>query len=277
MSRKYQSQSHLKNIPGRPEAAKPQPSDLSWFEKKFMPDRVKDHQFKKEAADRDAARYVQELNDYELNMARRAAIEDNNARYRERRRMMSGMPAPIRGMGVAKDIGDAIVDARIARDNTMRSIKNIPPMTAALTAGGLGAAATAGAGALAYGQLIEENLPTDPFSVAGRIASNAYGLIPGSGGGSVGTDPLAQARLSVQDAQRALGSDAVLEAIVLDQLSQEASTGGNTDAFTARVEQLAQQIREEGSINSEGKHVPTPAHQAWDQAYKIAKLEAYGA
>ena len=275
MSRKYQSKAHLRSIPNAPEPAMPQPSQLGWFEGKFNPARVREFEVAKEMADRDALRYAKELEEYELNQARRAGIEDNNALYRERRRMMAGVPAPIRGTGVAKEVGDAIVNARIARDNTMRSIQNIPVVPTALGAAGLGAATTAGAGALAYGQLVEEGLATDPLSVIGRVAGNTYDMLPGMGG--VGTDPLASARRNVQDAQRALGSDAMLEAIVIDQLAEKPMTGENSAAFTQRVEQLAAQIQREGSINSQGEHVPTPAHQAWDQAYKIAKVETYGA
>lgn len=123
----------------------------------------------------------------------------------ERNAMMRGvgLPKSVRNNEFAKAVGDRVVDAR-----------HLP--YGQLTAVTAGALATGGL-LNAYSQQQQEGLPTGPIATLGRGASNLVNGMTGMGG--VGSDPLAQARANVQEAQRQLGSDAVLEAVVVDQLN----------------------------------------------------------
>jgi len=109
--------------------------------------------------------------------------------------------------GPAQEIADFIVRP---------AATPIPTAAAVLGAGTLGAM-----GLEAYGNQAGEYLPTNPFAVGGRVLTNA-GERLGMGGGAqaVGVDPLAQARNSVAQAADLVGTEAMLEALTVDQIKQ---------------------------------------------------------
>ena len=112
--------------------------------------------------------------------------------------------------------------------------------------------------------------PTDPFSVAGRMVNNA-----GESMGSVGLDPLAEARNKVSEARKIVGSEAMLEALTVDEIEQ--LRGEQEMAMTpmeyeqmAGVQQMidrrAEQLRGTPIQKSDGSVAPMP----FDTAQRIA-------
>ena len=250
------------------------PSEMGWFDKRFNKNAQRENAVANEMAQRDAIRFENEEAAYLQNQQRRADIDDNNSRYQERRRMMAGLPAAVRFAPGAQTVGDAMVDVNRMGQGAAQRIQSmpvVPTVGGAALLTGLGAAGVgAGSGAFAYGQLVEEGLPTDGMSVAGRMAMNGAGLLPGIT--NVGQDPLAQARLKVQEAQKNLGSDTLLEAMVLDEIDTNGTLADHEKIFDQKVEVKAQQLMKEGKYTSDGDFTPMPANQAYELAYKIVKV-----
>ena len=273
MSRHFQSAKHLRQL-NQPAPQMHPPSEMGWFDKRFNKNAQRENAVANELAQRDAIRFENEEAAYLQNQQRRAEIADNNERYQDRRRMMAGLPAAVRFAPGAQTVGDAIVDVNRMGQGVGQRIQSmpvVPTVGGAALITGLGAAGVgAGSGAFAYGQLVEEGLPTDGMSVAGRMAMNAAGTMPGFTG--VGADPLAEARFKVQQAQKQLGSDAVLEAVVLDELDANGGVADRDKVFDQMVDAKADQLMQEGKVDGEGNFTPMPANQAYELAYKIVKI-----
>ena len=115
-----------------------------------------------------------------------------------------------------------------------------------------------------YYDQVADGLSTDPLSVLGRSISNL-----GVGGG-VGTDPLASARLKVQEAQQQLGSDAVLAAVVEDQLVGQAQAEKVFDQkVSALVDARAAELQGTPIQKSDGSLAP----MGYETAIRLAQNE----
>jgi len=89
------------------------------------------------------------------------------------------------------------------------------PRTPYALGGALGIGAV-GAGFNAFNDQQQEYLPTDPMSVAGRMASN---INPFKAAQAVGVDPLADARNKLTEAGSLAGSGGVLKALAADEVN----------------------------------------------------------
>jgi len=226
----------------------------------------------------DQAQYAQDLGEfnsaqvaYNTNRARQEALLDNNERYQRRRAMMHGMPKQIRRNPMAQSIGDSMVDAHMQSQAFGDAYNATPNWQKGLLAGGAGLGTAGIASALAAGQLADDGMQVSPVNVIGRVATNTANAIPFVGG--IGQDPLAQARENIRLAEQQLGGRAVVEAVMDQEVAQEARFGSNYQ-FEEEVKTLASELMQEGSVNSEGEFVPMKPNQAYEMAYAI-KREQY--
>ena len=165
----------------------------------------------------------------------------------------------------SRGIADNFVDGTYqnAANRAVNRGKSIAPY--ALAAGG-GTAGLMGAAGLAeaYYQQDSEGNSINPLAVLGRGISNFGGV------GSVGTDPLASARLNVQEAQQTLGSDAVLAAVVEDQLVGQAQAEQVFEQqVSALVDARAAELQGTPIQKSDGSVAPMP----YDTAIRLAQEE----
>lgn len=202
---------------------------------------------------------------YNTRLTQRAAEEEMNRRVIRRQELADALSVPQAARNeFTRGIGDAVVDA----EAYLKSPQARQHAAYAAVAGGV--ASLGGTGAAYLGNRYEQQvdgLPTDPFSVVGRMASGGGPVLMGA----VGTDPLAQARLNIQEAQRGLGSDAVLAAVVDDQLS--AASQPQQSAFdqqvSAMVDARAQELQGTPIQKSDGSVAPMP----YDTAIRLAQEE----
>ena len=140
---------------------------------------------------------------------------------------------------------------------------------AQFTAAGLTAAALAGAGLKAYSDQRNEYLPTSPVDVAGRMVNNLLST------GSVGADPLAEARNNVAAAAELVGSEAMVDALAADQINEmraineAAMTPADLEGLTGVQEMIdarAQQLMQQPIQKSDGSVAP----MGYDTAQRIA-------
>ncbi len=214
--------------------------------------------------------YEIERRKYELAAARNARLAQGNELVDRRQAMMSGLPKGIRQQPVAQAIGDRAVDASIASQAAAQQVGN----TARSIHPGYyvgGAAALGSAGLFnAHDQLNREELPSGIAPTIGRAVTN---LIPGGYEGP-GLDPLAAARNNVRDARNELGSDRVLEALVLDQVDpQEAAAVSQDFAFEQAVDRKAAELMEMPKIMSDGSIGFMSPEAAYSQARQIIELD----
>lgn len=149
---------------------------------------------------------------YNENVSKRRAEEDINSRVDRRQEIAEALKIPgAMGNEFTRSVGDRYVDAEryvqspeFARDSQM----------AALVGAGVLAAGTGAAYLGARNQQQVDYQPTDPFSVAGRMVSNL------NVGQPVGTDVLAEARNKVSQARQLVGTEAMLEALTVDEVNQ---------------------------------------------------------
>ena len=119
-----------------------------------------------------------------------------------------------------------------------------------------------------------------PIAALGGItaAGVGYAMNDGQPFAQVGTDPLAQARNSVAQANAALGSERMLEALTLDQIDymdqQKQATGDvEVNQFNEQVSQMvdarAQELQSMPIQKSDG----TVAPMGFDTAIRLAQEE----
>lgn len=205
--------------------------------------------------------------EYNKNMQKRMAEDEINRRVDRRHELAEALHIPD-GMrnDFTRDVGDRVVDAE-------SYLKSQQFQDHALTAALLGGATGLGAGAVSYlGARNDQQMdyqPTDPFSVAGRMVNNA-GV-----SSSVGLDPLADARNKVSEARKIVGSEAMLEALTVDEIEQ--LRGEQEMAMTPMefeqmsgvqqmIDRRAEQLRGTPIQKSDGSVAPMP----FDTAQRIA-------
>lgn len=192
--------------------------------------------------------------------------QQNNRLVGQRTRLMNDLHIPgVFRNEATRGIADNVVDGtyQAVANRVVNRGKSIAPY--ALAAGGATAGLTGAAGlAQAYYQQGEDGLSTDPLAVLGRGISNL-----GVAGG-VGTDPLASARLNVQEAQQTLGSDAVLAAVVEDELAGKAQAEQVFDQqVSALVDARASELQGTPIQKADGSVAPMP----YDTAIRLAQEE----
>lgn len=190
----------------------------------------------------------------------------NNRLVGQRTRLMDSLHIPgVFRNEATRGIADNVVDGtyKAAANRAVNRGKDIAPY--ALAAGGATAGLMGAAGlAEAYYQQDSEGNSTNPLAILGRGVSN-LGVV-----GSVGTDPLASARLNVQQAQQTLGSDAVLAAVVEDQLAGQAQAEQVFDQqVSALVDARAAELQGTPIQKSDGSVAPMP----FDTAIRLAQEE----
>ena len=137
-------------------------------------------------------------------------INRQHQMHKEADAILASMPEGQRNNPMVQDAVDASVAARyLATD----------PRSQMAMGGVLGAGAV-GAGLSALNDQQQDFLPTDPLSVAGRMASN---INPFGEQASVGVDPLADARNKLTEAGTLAGSGGVLKALAADEVDSMAS------------------------------------------------------
>ena len=205
--------------------------------------------------------------EYNKNMQKRMAEDEINRRVDRRHELAEAMNIPD-GMrnDFTRDVGDRVVDAE-------SYLKSQQFQDHAVIAGGLGGLTLAGTGAASYLSARNDQQmdyqPTDPFSVAGRMVNNA-GVTT-----AVGLDPLAEARNKVSEARKIVGSEAVLEALTVDEVAQ--LRGEQEMAMTPMeyeqmsgvqqmIDRRAEQLRGTPIQKSDGSVAPMP----FDTAQRIA-------
>lgn len=218
-------------------------------------------------------RYANDLDAFARVGERNSRQADSNRRAAERRQMMQQMPPAVKNNPYAQVLGDRVVDARRFGQEAVSLPGRIHP---GYYIGG--AAAVGSAGLLnAYSQLQQEELQRGPISTTARATSNALGGIGGMiTGDTVGTDPLAEARNSVAEAQDYLGSPTLLEAVVLDQIENKPIENGVAKEdinFVEEVEELARYLLTVPSRNAEGNFVYMNPRDAYSQARQLLELE----
>lgn len=261
--RKYRKVGQLKKVdqPTRPGDA---PMEPGLFKRVLNPGAQANYLEQKLNHEAEVAAFNRADAEYQRYKARLGQLAEENDRYQQRRLGMAEMPKVVRRNPLAQVIGDQVVDFQRGARQTMDDVRALPVVPTIGVLGGVAGLGLAGSGAYAYGQLVDEGMPTDPFSVGGRIATNAAGVVSGG----LGTDPLATARRNIQDAERILGSRAVVDAI-LDQEVAAAPRFGNTYSFEEEVEAKAVALMQQGHRDSEGNFVPMKPNQAYDIAYRI--------
>ena len=208
--------------------------------------------------------YAREVRRFDRRNDLNDQIARNNADVQMRQRMMQGMPQMNEA---AYNVADRVVDARRMMSDAAKVPGQIHP---GYYVGG--ASALASAGLLnAYSQLQNEELPSGVFPTMGRATANLFG--GGFAGPSV--DPLAAARNNVADANAELGSDRLLEAIVLDQIEGAAEQGVVDEdfAFEAAVDRKAKELMSMPKIFSDGSQGFMAPDAAYSQARQIIELD----
>lgn len=157
--------------------------------------------------------YYSKLDEIKAAQQQVQAEEEFNKKVDRRQQLGSqlGVPQAIRN-DYTRAVGDRIVDAEAY-------LRSPQFQTNALQAAALGGTVLAGKAGVDYlGAMNDQQSdyqPTDPFSVAGRMVSNARGV-----DGAVGLDPLASARNKVSEARKLVGSEAMLEILATDEIVQ---------------------------------------------------------
>ena len=198
---------------------------------------------------------------YLKQLEQQAAIKADNRKAAQARQLMQGLPDGMKNDSV-RSAADRLIDAQemLSSPGFQRNV--------GLTALGAGAGVVGIEGLKAYGAQSNDYLPTNPFAVAGRMANNIGGY------GSVGLDPLAEARNNVAAARQIVGSENMLEALARDEIVQlraeqdvalqptEYANFGVQQMIDQRVGELMQQPIQ----RSDGSVAPMP----FDQAQRIA-------
>ena len=202
-----------------------------------------------------------ELAAYEKVKREQQLIRGENRKAAEARQMMQGLPDGLKN-DTMRSAADRAVDAREYLSSP--GFRN----AAGLTALGAGVGVVGLEGLKAYGNQSNDYLPTDPLAIAGRMANNIGGY------GTVGLDPLAEARNNVAAARQLVGSENMLEALAADEIVQlrgeqdiamqptEYAAFGVQGMIDQRVGELMQQPIQK----SDGSVAPMP----YDQAQRIA-------
>ena len=209
--------------------------------------------------------------EYQKQTEKRRQEDEHMKRYDKQQGMAQRLPKSLQDKDMALDAIDRLVDAEAyLRSDTART-----QGIAALGLGGATLAAKAGADYLgAHNQQQVDSLPTDFISVAGRMANP--GVANGYASGVVGADPLALARNRVSEAHQLVNSEAVLEALLVDEvnaLQANQSKGASLDqidqmnVIQQAVDRRAKQLQAEGEVrNADGSVTP----MSWDDAQRFA-------
>ena len=139
---------------------------------------------------------------------------------------------------------------------------------------------------LMQGQVMAERAAKKVLPLAGlggiAAAGAGYALNQGGGYGAVGQDPLAYARNNVAQANAALGSERMLEAMTMDQIDfveaqrqsqEDAMTAGTTKQFNQQVSDLVDARAKELQAVPIQKSDGTVSPMGWDTAVRIANDE----
>ena len=140
---------------------------------------------------------------------KQAEMDKQNARVNER-------DAFLKAVGVEKS-------SRNGAEQYLADVMTSPQAKAAAAASLGGGGLTLGLVgahdlAQAYGEQSNEFLPNGPLAVVGRAVNNRFNSQPAGAG--VGVDPLASARNKVNEARNLVGSEAMLEALAVDEIKQ---------------------------------------------------------
>ena len=145
----------------------------------------------------------------------------------------------------------------------------------ALAAGALaGGTALTGSARQAFNDQQSAYQPTDFLSVAGRMVNNANGV------GAVGVDSLAEARNKVADARRIVGTEAMLEALAVDEIAQLRSENKAASkpmelqaelAVQAMIDERAELLMSQPIQKSDGSVAPMP----YDTAQRLATEQVH--
>lgn len=200
-------------------------------------------------------RNSKEAREYNSRVGKRAAEQKNNDLYDRADQLLARLPENLQYEAL-RGMADGVINVQEFVNNP------VVQRNAGLAVGGTALGAAGVAGLQAYSQQANEFLPTDPLAVAGRMASNVF-----AGGGTVGVDPLAEARNNVNAARQLVGSENMLAALAEDEIAQmrgeqkAAMTAGDFAGLNdvqamidARATQLMQQPiqKADGSVSSMG-------------------------
>lgn len=196
--------------------------------------------------------------------------------------MLRGLSPEVRQQEAVQILGDRIVDASNIAQAGIGSAKQFARNAAAIPGNnplatiGIGSAVGSAALLNAYSQLQNDEMDRGPISTAARATSNALSGIGGPFVGGMGQDPLAMARNGVRDAEEYLGSERMLEAMVLDQIDpMEDGLTQEEIEFEALVDAKAQELLQVQSRNSAGDPVFMSPGAAYTSALDIIKKQ-YG-
>lgn len=224
------------------------------------------------------------------NQSRRDVLKDNNLREMQRNRMMRDLPESLRTNEAAKILSDRVIDAahvaRYARNTAsdgMNSLREGLRQAANVHPGYyVGGASVIGSGALlnAYNDLQSEGLDSGVFPTVGRATSNALngmGSILGMNQQPVGVDPLAAARNNIAVTQSELGSNRLLEALVMDAVDPQKPAVAEAAAANIDVEALidakAIELMQEPYIDARGNQRYMSPQDAYSKALQIFELD----
>jgi len=276
------------NIPTAPQKqANVSVPQKGWFEnKQAYQQKVDDRAARQIEIDaqysQDQSRYERELGVAQSMQRRQDVLNQNDANYVRRQQMMRGLPPEVRQQEAAQILGDRIVDASNVAQAGVGGAKQFARNAAAipgnnpLTTIGIGSAVGSAALLNAYSQLQNDEMDRGPISTTARATSNALSGIGGPFVGGMGQDPLAMARNGVRDAEEYLGSERMLEAMVLDQIEpMEDGMSQEEIEFEALVDAKAQELLQVQSRNSAGDPVFMSPGAAYTSALDIIKKQ-YG-
>lgn len=205
--------------------------------------------------------------EYNDRVSERAQQEQHNRLVDEADKLISRLPKRMQGEAV-RGIIDGTIDIK-------EFVTNPAVLRNTAIAGG-GVAALAGLGGLtkAYADQANEYGPTDPIAVTGRALQNL------GGGGSVGADPLAAARNNVAQARQLVGSEAMLEALAIDEVAalraeQRAAATPTAGSFDGNVQQMidfrAAELMQTPIQRADGSVAPMP----YDTAMRMATEQVH--
>lgn len=229
--------------------------------------------------------------------ARNQRFAQNNELVAQREAMLRHLPQDIRKAPATQVLGDRAVDvinaSRYAQaqvgqglnslgqkvSNTSRSITDVA--TNPVVIGGVGSTVATAALLNAYNDLNQEGLDNGILPTVGRATGNAIGgvgsLVSGFGAGTVGQDPLAQARNNIRTSQEALASDRVLEAVVLDAIDPQVQAQVEAEVAAMDVETLidakANELMGKPYIDASGNQRYMSPQDAYSKALQIFELD----
>lgn len=243
------------------------------------------------------AQYRKDYNAAARTDARNQRFTENNELVAQRESMLRHLPYDLRKEPATQVLGDRAVDvinaSRYAQaqvgqglnslgrkvSNTSRSITDVA--TNPVVLGGVGSTVATAALLNAYNDQQQAGLDTGFLPTVGRATGNAIGgigsMVSGIGTGTVGQDPLAQARNNIRTSQEALASNRVLEAVVLDAIDPQMQAQVEAEVAAMDVETLidakANELMGTPYIDASGNTRYMSPQDAYSKALQIFELD----